>query len=252
MIIRSLAQVTAQMNVLQKKQENSAANVANVNTPGYKFQVLLQETQKEYEVHNHTGGRDNNAYQALGSLSLGTQLGEAYTNFTPGTLTQTGLATDFAIQGKGFFPVALEDNTLGFTRSGSFRRDAEGYLVTPEGYRVLGVDPQGNWQSISTGGNPLVLTAEGQIQGTVLRLAAVDVADYTQLTLEGGSLFAGETAVIPGEGEILQGYLEGSNVNLLDEMVKMMEVSREFQANQRTLKVLNDTLSKTVNEIGRN
>lgn len=253
LILRSIYNTARQMNVLQKKQENSAANTANVNTPGFKYQELVQRAMQEHEVVNHTGGPLNNEEQALGTINLGTEIDEAYTSFTPGVLNETGIASDFAISGTGFFAVEMQGGQRGYTRGGNFKVDNEQRLVTQEGYPVLGIDSQNNVSSIIVENDRLNVDQKGYINGTQQKLMTVDFADYNALALKENSIYTTTQGGEPmNDSTISQGYLEGSNVNLLDEMVKMIEVSREFESNQRTLKVIDETLQKTVNEIGRN
>lgn len=252
MIVRSLYNISRQMNVLQEKQENNAANTANVNTPGFKYQELVQSAMKELDLCNHAGGTGDNQKQQLGSINFGTEIDEACTNFSQGALKQTGLCTDLAISGSGFFAVELEDGTMGFTRNGNFRIDGSNQLVTQEGYRVLGTDAQGFVGGITVKNDSLTVDSKGYINGTQAKVMTVDFADYGAFELKGGTLYVTGQSFQQAEAGISQGCLEASNVSMLDEMVRMMEVSREFESNQRALKVVNETLQKTVNEIGRN
>ena len=253
MILRSIYNTARQMNVLQKKQENSAANTANVNTPGFKYQELVQRAMKEYEVENHTGGPLNNEEQELGTINFGTEIDEAYTNFSQGVLKETGIASDLAIHGVGFFAVEMKDGQRGYTRNGNFKIDNEKRLVTQEGYPVLGIDSQNKLSSIIVENDRLSIDSKGYVNGTQQKLMTVDFADYRTLEIKGNSIYTTtQGANAMDDSTMSQGYLEGSNVNLLDEMVKMIEVSREFESSQRTLKAIDETLQKTVNEIGRN
>ncbi|MBF7096299.1 flagellar hook-basal body complex protein [Alkalibacter sp. M17DMB] len=241
------------MNVLQKKQENNAANTANANTPGYKYQDLIQKTMAEYEVHNHTGGVGNDKFQTLGTINMGTEIDEAHTDFSQGILKETGLTTDLAISGQGFFSVELEEGRIGFTRNGNFKIDENRQLITQEGHPVLAVDQVGNTTRIFVEGDDLSVNSSGFINDSGIKIMTVDFADYGSFELSGDALFLPENEEFElTQSSVLQGYIENSNVNLMDEIVKMMEISREFESNQRALKVLNETLQKTVNEIGRN
>ena len=253
MIIRSLYNVTRQMNVLQKRQENNSANAANVNTPGYKMQDLIQRTMEEHELYNHAGGRDNNQRVHLGSLNMGTEVDGAVTSFSQGSLKETGSATDLALNGRGFFTLALENGETGFTRNGNFRISEDQRLVTQEGYPVMGLNGQGNPTEIYVTGDVLTVSQRGYINGTDVRLLVSDFEDTAAFEMRGESIYmTGGANPMESDAQVSQGYLENANVNIMDEMVKMMEVSREFQSNQRVLSVLNETLQKTVNEIGRN
>jgi flagellar basal-body rod protein FlgF len=253
MIVRSLYNVSRQMNVLQEKQENNAANTANVNTPGFKYQELVQSAMKEYEICNHAGGKDDNQKQQLGSINFGTEIDEAHTDFSQGAFKQTGLYTDLAISGNGFFSVELEDGTMGFTRNGNFKVDDKNQLVTQEGYQVLATDDQGNICGINVKNDRLEVDKNGYINGTSTKVMTVDFPDYGAFELKGNTVYvSGMEKFQPTDCAISQGFIESSNVSMMDEMVNMMQVSREFETNQRALKVINETLQKTVNDIGRN
>ncbi len=253
MIIRSLYNVTRQMNVLQKRQENNSANAANVNTPGYKMQDLIQKSMEEHELYNHAGGTGNNRKVLLGTMNFGTEIDGAVTNFTQGSLKETGSATDLALNGQGFFTLALENGETGFTRNGNFRISEDQRLVTQEGYPVMGRTAQGTPTEIFVVGDQLTVSQEGYINGTDVRLMLSNFQDTAAFELRGESIYMTEEGnPLVSDAEVRQGSLENANVNIMDEIVKMMEVSREFQSNQRVLSVLNDTLQKTVNEIGRN
>lgn len=253
MIIRSLYNVTRQMNVLQKKQENNSANAANVNTPGFKYQDLVQKTMEEYDIRNRAGGRDNNRVQELGTINFGTEIDAAVTNFTPGVLKETGIQTDFALDGNGFFTLSLENGETGYTRNGNFKVNVDGRLVTQEGYPVLASNGQGAVSEIYVPGNYLEVGENGFINGSDLRFLISNFNNTQNFELRGETIYVtGEASIGMGDASVRQGYLESANVDMAAEIVKMMEISREFQANQRTLTVLNDTLQKTVNEIGRN
>ncbi|HCW74035.1 MAG TPA: flagellar hook-basal body protein [Clostridiaceae bacterium] len=253
MIIRSLYNVTRQMNVLQKKQENNSANAANVNTPGYKMQDLIQRSMQEYEVSNSAGGRDSNRKQSLGTINMGTEIDGAYTNFSQGILKETGSATDIAINGPGFFTLSTENGETGFTRNGSFRIADDNRLVSQEGYPVLGMNGAGNPTEIYVMGDTFSVDQRGYVNGSDVRLMVTNFPENTAFAMRGENIYmTGAQNLGISDAEISQGYLETANVDIMDEMIKMMEVSREFQSNQRVLSVLNETLQKTVNEIGRN
>ena len=147
----------------------------------------------------------------------------------------------------------MQNGQTGYTRSGNFKIDNLQQLVTQEGFPVLGIDNQNNVSSIRVENDRLSIDIRGYLNGTNQKIMTVDFADYTALELKGNSIYSTtQGATQLEDSTISQGYLEGSNVNLLDEMVKMIEVSREFESNQRTLKAIDETLQKTVNEIGRN
>lgn len=241
-MIKSLHTVNRNMNILQKKQENTSANIANVKTPGFKFQDIVQSTLESRDMINYSGGNKNNRRQELGAFTFGNQIDEVYRNFEQGSVVETGDSKDFAITGNGFFTIQMNDGQIGFTRNGNFKLNEENQLVTIDGYRVLGVDDNGQQDFIYSENDEVITT----------NFLISDFADYRNLTSVGNTIFTSggeDIQAIPGE--ISQGFLEMSNVAIADELVKMIEISREFEANQKLLHTADETLNKAVNEIGR-
>lgn len=218
-MIRTFNTVNKNMNILQTKQENISANVTNVNTSGYKFQEIIQSTLETQQMINYTGGKNIDRRRELGSYVFGNKIDGVYKNFAQGTLLETGLSTDFAIIGNGFFTIRMNDGNIAYTRNGNFKLNEENQMVTMEGYLVL-----------------------DEIN---------DFDDYQNLNRIGDALFTSDFAPIEIEGEVKQGFLESSNVDIIDEIVKMIEISREFEANQKVLHAADETLNKAVNEVGR-
>lgn len=222
------------MNILQKKHENTSANIANVNTPGFKEQNIIQSTLEAKEIFNFTNGIDENRKRQLGSFIYGNQIDEVYRNFEQGSLTQTLNTTDFAIIGNGFFTIQKDDGEIAYTRNGNFKVNELNQLITMEGYAVLGGDNKSN---ITEPGSSLQIT---------------DFNDYRTLNSTGDTLFtSSQEGFTLANAEVRQGFLEMSNVDIVDELIKMIEISREFESNQKLLHTADETLSKAVNEIGR-
>ena len=241
-MIRSINSINKSMNVLQKKQENTGANIANTNTSGYKFQDITQTTTKNHTMINHTGKM--NQRKELGKWTYGTEVDEIVQNFDQGSLVQTEDPLDFAIEGRGFFTLALNDGQRAYTRNGNFLIDEENKLVTMEGNNVVGLDTNGNKSEV-------YINQDGKIRDG-MELLITDFEDYTQLKRVGETLFTSPNSQgIEIEKKATQGYLEMSNVIIADEMVKLIEIAREFEANQKLLHTSDETLNKAVNEIGR-
>jgi flagellar basal-body rod protein FlgF len=218
-MIRSLNTVNRNMNILQTKQENLSANISNVNTPGYKFQQTVQRTLETQQMVNYTDGPDADRRRELGFYVFGNEIEGIHKNFSQGNLIETKLPTDYAIVGNGFFTVEMPDGTIAYTRNGNFKLNEENQLVTMEGYLVL-----------------------DQIS---------DFENYEALNRIGDTLFTSNIAPNIIEAELMQGFLESSNVDVVDELVKMIEIAREFGANQKILHAADETLNKAVNEVGR-
>lgn len=251
-MIRSLYTLNRNMNILQKKQENTSANMSNVNTTGYKFQNIIQSTIEEKTLMNYSDGADMDKRQDLGTIPFGNQIDGVYTDFTQGNFVETGKNTDLAINGNGFFAVVLDSGEIALTRNGNFKINENNQLTTIEGYPVLGVDANGEMSNINITLDELNVSSTGEILGNNLEIMIVDVANMDGLEKIGDSLYipSGEN-LVRVQANVSQQYLESSNVNIVDEMVKMIEISREFESNQKLLHSVNETLNKAVNEIGK-
>lgn len=239
-MIRSLNTVNANMNILQAKIENTSANIANIQTPGYKFQDIIQTTMESKEMVNYTGGMNNNRRQELGGFTFSNEIDEIYKNFSEGPLVESGVATDFSIVGNGFFTIQLDNGEIAYTRNGNFSLNTERQLLTKDGYPVIGLDSDGQQSDIYVN--------DGELSSEFL---ITDFDDYQSLNSLGKTYYSptGDGQII--DGEVIQGFLETSNVIMVDEMVKLIEISREFSANQKLVHTADETLNKAVNEIGR-
>lgn len=232
-MIRSLYTINRSLNVIQKKQENTSANIVNVNTPGYKFQGVLQSTMESREMMNYAGGNNKNLRNPLGQFIFGNQVDGYYRNYTSGSFYETGNNTDFAINGDGFFTVELNNGQRAYTRNGNFTTNENNELTTVEGYRIIGLNGYINPNEE----NPNFLIS--------------NIEDYNTMTSIGDSLFTTQSPINAIGSEVKRGYLESSNVNMEDEMVKLIEITREFETNQKLMHTADETLSKAVNEVGK-
>ncbi|ALV22025.1 flagellar hook-basal body protein [Carnobacterium antarcticum] len=251
-MIRSIDTLSRNFDILQKKQENISANVANINTAGYKSQELIQSTLASKPMVNHLGGPLLNQQNDIGSFTFGNQIDEVYTNFEQGGLKGTASITDIALQSDGFFTIAGDDGQTYYTRNGNFTANADGELVTQEGHHVMGIDAGGQPTFIPAGGMDFSVDSTGNINGTGLRLLVTEFNDPSTLTSVGDTLYTGQGGTAMNGGvTIYQSMVETSNVKTADEITNLMMVSREFGANQKMLNAADETLKKSVNEIGR-
>ncbi|MEM9958094.1 MAG: flagellar hook-basal body complex protein [Pseudomonadota bacterium] len=228
--------ITRQSSLL--KELNSVANnVANMSTPGFKREgVVFSEHVEALDV-------------AEGSISLATA-GAYYVDLTQGSLKQTNGQFDLAIEGPGFFQIDTPEG-LRLTRSGSFSLNAEGQIVTMDGRALLGdgggpiVTPQGVSDfSIAADGT---ISADGD---PIDRVGLVDVAPET-LRREGANLFSTTGALGPApDGRVLQGFVEGSNVNPVQEISRLVEVQRAYELSQSFLEQEDERIMKTVQTMG--
>lgn len=196
----------------------------------------------------------SNPINTIGSISYGVHVDEVFTNFAQGQLQNTGNPLDLALEGKGFMCIETPEGER-YTRNGEFTRNSEGYLVTKEGNMVLGekgtIQINGQNSSINEKGEVLV---DGAL---VDKLKLVDFKDYELLRKEGDGLIKVADEIDVQENQIetksilRQGYIEGSNVNSVREMVDMITMLRSFEANQKLMKAHDEMLGKSVNELGR-
>ncbi len=230
-----LKALMANMAGLMRKNDILANNLANVNTNGFKRDVLFSEVLKE----------ESDIKQKLSML----------TDFSQGSLTQTNNPLDVAISGNGFFVVET-DRGEALTRNGHFLVDASGALMTSSGNFVLSdtghvfVTTDG----VNTGEISITQSGEVFVDGESRgRLRIVDVDDPKKLEKYGESLFITEDGNIRDMDNpvILQGNLEEANVNPVNELVSLIEIQRQFESSQRAIKTINEALGKTANEVGR-
>lgn len=257
-MIRGINTLSNSFNVLSEKQKNLATNAANTMTPGYKSQQLMTSTTGQVDIHNYSRQMQGTQRNDIGQLTFGNQLDEAVRNFSAGGMKLTDNKTDVAINGDAMFTVQNEAGELFYTRNGNFSVNGQGELVTQEGYQVMGIEDNGAISPITVGTDieqSFTIDSFGFVQTNnnapqFLYLTQFDNPE--ELTSAGGSLFQGGNGNPVGVGfKIEQGYVESSNVNMADVMTEMLQVSREFEANQRVLQSTDETLKRATQEVGR-
>lgn len=237
---------TAASGVLtnQRALNLNANNMANVKTPGYREQRLVKTTFEE-ELLRVQGGKST----AMGSGAILTAAAEQAFSFAPGELTQTGGAYDLALGGDGYFVLQGENGEY-LTRNGNFRMDAEGYLSLNGIGRLMGengpIRPQDGFQVDEQG---TVRSEKGDVLGK-LRIVVPDASEKLQF-YEKGMFGAGEAQLAPAASPVIQGSLEGSNVDLSAEMTRTMEIQRAFQSCSKALTIIDQMNQKTASEIGK-
>ncbi len=232
-----------------------ANNLANVGTTGFKRDRANFATLA-YQNVRVAGQQSSSETQYATGLNLGTGVAVQSTSriVTQGTLANTGNALDLALDGEGFFQVELPGGKTAYTRAGNFTRSAEGELVTVQGYRVLpGITIPENALAISVApdGTVSATTSDGN---EASELGQIQVASFTNSAgLEAtGDNFLLETAASgapqvgpageTGRGNIRQGMLEGSNVNVVEELVDMIECQRAYEINSKMISAIDEML----------
>lgn len=217
-----------------------ANNLANVNTTGFKSDQTTLSSFESLLLKAY----DKNGVTPVGNLGLGVQLNPAYTDFSNGGLTVTGSKTDLAIEGDALFSIATPGGTR-YTRAGNFTLDRDNFLVTLEGYRVLGeggpIQVTGDFQIAATG----QVIQDGQVIDRLLMVAT------TGMQKEGETLYTAAEVQPAVNYQVIQGSLEQSNVNAIRQMIEMINLSRSYETNQKALTAHDETLGKAVNELTR-
>ncbi|WZL73630.1 flagellar hook-basal body complex protein [Clostridiaceae bacterium 35-E11] len=192
------------------------------------------------------------APNVIGTLNAGVRMDKIQVNYEQGHPYQTDNQLDFTLKGPGFFQVQTPDG-IAYTRDGSFKLNNNNELVTSEGYAVLGKEGpvfiEGTKISVSESG--VILADEVYMD----QLDIVDITNIKDLRKQGDNLYrmAEQTTpqIQPFTGQVLQGFLEQSNVNPIKEMVQMITLFRNYESNQRMIKAYDDTIGKAVNEVGK-
>lgn len=255
-MMRALNTAATGMVSQQMNLDVIANNLANVNTTAYKgqraeFQDLMYQTFRASGAG--TGGEGT--IPAPTQIGLGSRFSASATSMKSGSMEPTGNPTHLAIEGNGFFQVQLPDGTIAYTRDGSFKLDANQQMVTSDGYRLV---PE---ISVPAGATNLTISPTG-IVGAVLpgnnevtELGQINLVSFTNpagLTRRGQNLYmasggSGEPQEVqPGQegtGTILQGFLEGSNVQIVEEMVRMITAQRAYEINSKAIQTSDDMLA---------
>ncbi|MBZ4643714.1 MAG: flagellar basal-body rod protein FlgG [Deferribacteres bacterium] len=260
-MLRALWTAASGMTTQQINIDNIANNLANVNNAGFKksrvnFQDLLYQEMRPAGAVTATGISHPTGIQ----IGLGSNVVATEKIFTQGNFQQTGNMLDIAIEGDGFFQVTLPDGNIGYTRSGSFKLNSDGDIVTPEGYLLEpAINIPENATSITIGTDGTVsVTLPGEAEAA--EVGNIELARFINpagLKAIGNNLFvqtgaSGEAVTgVPGEdgiGTIAQGVLEMSNVNVVEEMVNMITGQRAYEINSKAIQT-GDQMLQIVNNL---
>jgi flagellar basal-body rod protein FlgG len=256
-MIRSLYIAKTGLDAQQTQLDVVSNNLANVSTSGFKksravFEDLLYQTVRQ------PGAQSTQQTQLPTGLQIGTGVRPVASEriFTQGNLAQTGNQLDVAINGQGFLQVSLPDGTTAYTRDGSLHQDSQGQLVTSSGYPVSpAVTIPANAQTITIGTDGTVsVTQQGQAAAT--QVGTIQLANFINasgLEARGENLYL-ETAAsgtptthTPGTngiGTLKQGYVETSNVNVVEELVNMIQTQRAYEINSKAISTSDQMLQR--------
>lgn len=260
-MIRALYTGRTGMNGQQTQLDVIANNLANVNTGGFKksrtqFEDLFYQSLRSVGAETVAGGMVPTGAQ----VGLGTRVTSIQKVFTQGSITETGNELDMAIEGDGFFKIS-RDGTDYYTRDGSFKRDADGYIVTANGDRLqpeFAIPADTTTINVDSAG---LLVAMDQAQQTLgsAQLTLHSFINPAGLKSDGGNLYLESDASGPpteanpgsnGIGTLAQYFLETSNVNVTEEMVNLIITQRAFESNSKAVTTA-DQLLEIANTLKR-
>lgn len=235
-----------------------ANNIANVNTAGFKknrinFRSMLYGTIREPGSASAANTKNPTGLQ----VGSGVEVSSSVKLFGQGNFQQTGNPLDLAIAGSGFFEIQLPNGETGYTRDGGLRRDANGALVSVDGFSL---NPS---VTIPLGADDIAVGQDGtvtaRINGVISNFASINIVTFPNpsgLRANGANMFS-ETASSgtatpatpgsPGAGTLRQGFIERSNTSVVEELIELIQAQRNYEVNSRTIQVADEMLQELSN-----
>jgi flagellar basal-body rod protein FlgG len=249
------------MNAQQAQMDVISNNLANVSTNGFKGSRAVFEDLM-YQTLRQPGANSTQDTQIPSGSQVGTGVQQVATErlYTQGNLTQTGNSKDLAINGNGFFQVQMPDGTLAYTRDGEFQVDQQGRLVTTSGFPLVpAITLPQNATSLTIGQDGTVSITQGNSQNTV-NIGSIQLATFinpagldsigqnlTQETQSSGAPNVGQPS-LNGIGSLQQGFVETSNVNVVQELVNMIQTQRSYEINSKAVST-SDQMLQTLSQM---
>ena len=240
----------------QHRMDVLTNNLANASTVGFKKEGATSQSFDEVLAYKIKDTTDPNWAKPLGNISLGVKIGENYTDYSQGSMRDTGNTYDMAISGSGFFTVQFTnkkgEQSLKYTRDGSFTLNKDGYLVTKDGDFVQGTAGRIRLDPLQ----PASVDQAGNIYQNNTRVATLDITDfedYNYLEHYGENYYQTVEGFEEKNGDfkIMSGYLEMSNMSVVSEMVNMISVSRAYETNQKIVQAYDSSLEIAANQLGK-
>jgi flagellar basal-body rod protein FlgG len=255
-MFRSLNVAATGMAAQEAQLDSIANNLANANTTGYKHQDTQFEDLLYQNVRAAGTNADGTVAPTLNQVGTGVRIVATTRQLSEGTIQQTGNQLDLAVEGQGFFAVSQTDGTIGYTRNGAFQLDSQGRITTSDG---LPLEPPITVPSNSTA---VTIAADGTVSvtqpgagaSTPTSLGQIQLTTFPNpngLSATGHNLFVPTAAsgepitgapAAEGRGTIQQGSLEGSNVDVVTEMVNMINAQRAYEMNSKVISAADEML----------
>ncbi|NLG16117.1 MAG: flagellar basal-body rod protein FlgF [Fibrobacter sp.] len=242
-MIQGIYTASMGMTPLMQKQDQVANNLANINTTGYKQSGLFVKTYQKY--------LSNDLLQPFANRQI--KADEVYIDYSEGPMRQTNNSLDLFLKGSGFFTVMTPEGVQ-YTRNGNFGLSPEGFLVTSDGSKVMGTEGFIRVERDL----PIYISEKGEVIQKGESKGVLKIADFQKpykMERMGESrmrpLLPENPEIVSAGYSVRQGYLEGSNVDIIKNMVQMISAYRNFEADQKALHAQDETLDKAVNQVGR-
>jgi flagellar basal-body rod protein FlgF len=243
-------QSAASMSALERWQDSVTQNIASSQLPGYRKRTTDFSAEAAGQIQTGSGtSNEEDSAQALMFPKAGSTV-----NFLPGEAQRTERDLDVAIQGDGFFEVQSADGSKAYTRNGEFQVQPDNTVTTSSGQQVL--LESGSPLTLIPAGGPVVIDTDGTVvqNNTALgKLSIQTFPDNSQLTPGPSGTFLPQGGMMPSnvaKPDVLQGYLEGSNVSPMHEMVDLITISRAYESNQKMITTMDTEMQKTLDALG--
>lgn len=231
------------MNFQMNQLNEVSANLANVNTTGYKRSQLVSQSFGDVLTQFATP-------TPLNQVGVGVQETGRARWESQGALTRTNNPLNMAISGDGYFQVQTDTGNVMVTRNGDFRLDNQGYLASQEGHRVLGANNQ-PIQLAAIAQETLRIRSDGVIQSGTAEVGKIKVVGPENVDAQSFPTGDAASPALTGGYAVEQGFLEGSNVNVINEMVNMLTLNKAFSFGQKAITTQDNLLNKAVNDLGK-
>ena len=256
-MLRSLYTGWTGMYNQQKRLDVISNNMANATTVGYKKEFATSQSFDDLLAIKIRDNSEGWRKRSIGDVSLGVKIGEIHTDYTQGSLRETGNPFDLGIEGDGFFKVNVTDKQgnvyESYTRSGQFHMTADGFIVDANGNHLQ--SENGDFQ-VPVDASEIVIDVQGYVfaDGVVVdQLTLTDFEDYEYLKKFQDTYYrpVDGATMIETDGTIRQGYTEQSNVMVVNEMVDLIATTRAYEANQKMIKAADTVMDQAANSVGR-
>lgn len=242
----------------QHRMDTMTNNLANATTNGFKKEGATSQSFDRVLAYKLKDTSETpNLPNQIGTMSLGVKVGENYVDYSGGPFKETGNSLDLALSENGFFTIEFTnkagETSTKYTRDGNFTMTARGELVTQDGDFVLG---SGGRHIRLDPNQPVTINRMGEIyqnDAYVDTIWITDFANYDYLERYGENYFqpVDGAQVTPAATEVYSGYLEMSNMSVVTEMVNMITIQRQYEANQKVITTYDSTLDNAVNQTGK-